>query len=171
MISEVFNNDAIKMGSLYSVDDSLLIIRNYHLDQIFVDTWIDQIEDMSKIFNFTKIRTLSLEDVMLNDRVAYDIFHDFPNVTELRVLNSRFTSRGLNNLLTYLNPYSLYCLDLSGSVFESFDIDDFERIRSIICITNLILPNDMNPKIQRQFKNAISYQPTTFHYVSRTTLK
>lgn len=145
------------MSALYTQTSDLLEIKNHNLDGTFVDTWIDSIEDMAQKFTFSKIRTLSLEHVLLDDRVAYDIFHDFPNITELRVLNSRFTSRGLNNLLTYLNPYSLGRLDLTGSLFESFDVNDFGRISGLISIGTLTLPNNMDSDIQKEFKKVIHY--------------
>lgn len=125
-------------------DSSEITIEKQNLNHSFVDNWIDGIEELSKTMEFSKVRTITLKEIQLDNKVAYDIFHDFPNITRLNILNSHFGSKELNNVLTYINPYSLSILDLSGSTFDHFNINDFRRIGGLFGLMELILPSNMN---------------------------
>lgn len=132
---------------LSSVSD--IKIEKQELNQCFVDSWIDDIEKSSKTVFFNKINTLTIENCKLNKNVSYDIFNDFVNIKQLNILNCCFDSKELNNLLTYINPYSLSILNLSGSKFEFFDEKDFEGINSLFSLSKIILPLDMDQPSQR----------------------
>lgn len=123
---------------------SELVIEYQDLNHTFVDQWIDDLDKLSMSFDFAHIHTLTLNEVTLHNNIAYDIFHDFSALQRLNILHSHFGSRGLNNILTYINPYSVTILDLSESSFDSFDIDDFSRIKGLFSLKQLILPRNIN---------------------------
>jgi hypothetical protein len=135
---------------------SEITIEHQELDERFVDSWIDDIEEKSKIIVFSKIRTITIRNSQLFDTLSYDIFHDFVSITQLNILDSTFDSKSLNNLLTYINFYSLSKLDLSGSKFSFFNVNDFKRIRGLFSLMELILPSDMDEHSQKELKKVLN---------------
>lgn len=103
---------------------------------------------------FSDIKTIILNNVQLDTTVSYDIFDSFVNVTTLKVINSHLTSKGLNNLLTYINPYSLSKLDLTGSVFDHFNQSDLIHLGSLFALT-LIPPSNMNGEDQEYLEKLL----------------
>jgi hypothetical protein len=152
----MINYDDINMSSLYTVTSGLLEIKNQTLDLEFIYAWIDALKTMAKTIVFSRIHTLSLEAVQLSDTEAYDIFYDFMNIRELNIRNSCLTSKQLTNLLSYINPYLLSRLDLTGSTFDAFDESDLVPINSLFAIRTLIVPDDMDPKVQIVLKTVLN---------------
>lgn len=145
-LMEVDQENTIVIGRRY--DDKALL-----LDKIFLDSWIDNIENFSQRVKFNNIHTITIQNCQLNGDVSYDIFCDFVNIQQLNIIHSNFNSESLTTLLTYINPYSLLKLDLSGSTFSSFSEDDFISINSLFALSELILPtntDDASGKILRK---------------------
>lgn len=132
-----------------------ITIEKQNMDLCFVDSWIDGLEELSKNIMFSKIRTITLKEVQLYDSVAYDIFHEFVNITRLDILNSQFNSKQLANILNYINPYSLSTLDLSGSTFDYFNKSDFMRIGGLFCLSEIILPLNMDEQDQKVLRDIL----------------
>lgn len=149
-------DDLVNISSMLS-NVSEIKIEGQKLDQCFVDSWIDDIEKSSETVSFSKINTLTIENCKLNKIVSYDIFNEFVNIKELNVLNCRIDSKELNNLLTYINPYSLSILNLSGSNFEFFDEKDFSGINSLFSLREIVLPSNMNKTYQRTLEKLLGH--------------
>lgn len=127
------------------------------LDEYFVDSWIDTIERFSEMFNFRKVSTITLVGCKFYRPIAYDIFCDFVNILELRLLFCELDSKNLTDVLTFVNPYSLSRLDLTGSTFSSFAKDDFRRITSLFSLSSLILPANMDEHYKTTLEKLFAY--------------
>jgi hypothetical protein len=141
------------MSALYTETSGLLEIKNQSLNQEYINAFIDTILD--RTFDSRNIHTILLDNVELDDIESYDIFMDFVNIKELKIVRSTFTSKQLTNLLNYINPYSLSNLDLSESMFVRFDETDFIPINSLFQIKTLILPDNMVPFFKKVLKGVL----------------
>lgn len=142
------------MSSLYTVKSGVLEIKDQTLDQTFVDDF-DSSLISGVIRNPDQIHTISLEKVQLVDTVYCDICQSFVNLLELNVLNSRFNSKTLYSLLRGTNPYSLRRLDLSGSMFDSFNEEDLKWLNGLFSVSELILPENMDVQVQLILKKVL----------------
>jgi hypothetical protein len=141
------------MSALCTVNADLLEIKDQTLDQIYVDAWTER--ECNTDCDFDKIRKLALDTVQLSDKVSYCIFTSCVNVLDLNILNSRINSKTLYRVLRGVNPYSLRRLDLSGSVFDSFDETDLTWLNGLFSISELILPDNMDPHARTVLKTIL----------------
>jgi hypothetical protein len=125
----------------FTVTLGVLTIKNQTLDQKFVDDYIDS------------IHTLVLDSVQLDNIVSYDIFSSLVNLKTIRIINSSLTTKQLNNLLYYVNAYSVYHLDLTSS---SFNEKDLIPIKSSFALGTLILPDGMDETDQKILKQVLN---------------
>lgn len=133
-----------------------LRITDQKMDQTFVDDWdLERIQEPPR-YDPREIRTITLENIEFDNDVFYDLFQDLVNVREFNIFNSRLNSKILYNLLTVINPHSLRKLDLSYSVFDSFDRNDVIHLNSLFSV-ELILPESMTIESQHVLANILSH--------------
>jgi hypothetical protein len=131
-----------------------ITIEHQKLDQLFVDSWIEN--DESTIEEDRKIDTITIKDSQLFDNVSYNIFKSFVNIKELNVLNSNLNSKSLHRLLRGINPYSLSRLNLSGSKFSSFSAEDLISLNGLFSLPELVLPSDIDEHSQKILKKVLN---------------
>jgi ankyrin repeat protein len=137
---------------------------SYINEQIYEGCTLLHFASINGMFDFVKELLDNGADANIKDDigntclhyvVSYDIFSSLVNLKTIRIINSSLTTKQLNNLLYYVNAYSVYHLDLTGSSFTSFDEKDLIPIKSLLALGTLIIPSGMDESNQKILKTVL----------------